>query len=244
MARLFDDAGLLLTGLGLGAGLAYWLDPDRGEQRRQQLRSRTVGTLGRAEHDLERAWRDLGHRAEGSIARARQALREEEVSDDVLVERARAHLGHHVTHPRKIDITAKNGEITLSGTIPPSELAGLLRGIRRVPGVQRVRSTLEVHDDAGVAPRGDDSHRGLIREHWSPGTRLAVASAGTGLFGLGLASRGIGGALLSIFGGAMILGAATRRPSPQQPHPTAPAATTTPKAKAEEILAKTAVMPS
>lgn len=52
-------------GVGLGAGLMYVLDPDRGRRRRAQLRDRTTHAVGEALDTLGKSGRDIRNRARG-----------------------------------------------------------------------------------------------------------------------------------------------------------------------------------
>ena len=81
---------LLLSGFGLGAGLMYMLDPERGEWRRAQARAQakayrrwtddllpTGTSLGRTAHSLGQATRNLGEQARGLLTKARSPLVDE-----------------------------------------------------------------------------------------------------------------------------------------------------------------------
>lgn len=80
---------LLIGGLGLGAGLMYALDPERGQQRRAQARAQlqtyrhrtndlldqATHAIGRQTHGMQQAAHTIGHQTRGLLARARPALR-------------------------------------------------------------------------------------------------------------------------------------------------------------------------
>ncbi len=65
---------LLLGGIGLGAGLMYMLDPDRGRRRRALVRDQLTSASNRASKALGRASRDLSNRAQGVVAQARKRM--------------------------------------------------------------------------------------------------------------------------------------------------------------------------
>ncbi len=75
MAKRGSGLGPLLM-LGIGAGLMYLLDPEKGEGRRAQLRDK-VATL---QHDAERLWAERGpevvERAQGLVSEATRRLSE------------------------------------------------------------------------------------------------------------------------------------------------------------------------
>ena len=50
---------LLLGGIGLGAGLMYWLDPDRGRHRRSRTRAQLLSTRHRVGDFMTDAGREL-----------------------------------------------------------------------------------------------------------------------------------------------------------------------------------------
>ncbi|HEX6622926.1 MAG TPA: hypothetical protein VF064_04390 [Pyrinomonadaceae bacterium] len=80
---------VLLAGCGvsLGAGLMYFLDPDRGSRRRAQLRDRTMHLAREAADTLGKSGRDIRNRALGVVAEAGAHWRCEHVPDEVLAER-------------------------------------------------------------------------------------------------------------------------------------------------------------
>jgi osmotically-inducible protein OsmY len=145
--------GALLTGLGIGTGLMFFLDPARGRRRRALVRDKTTHWARVCADTFGAKRRDAEHRATGLAARVRSALnRAERVDDDVLVDRVRAQLGRMVSHPRAIDVGAVDGVVRLSGQILRAETDDLVRAIERIPGVRQVVPQLEQHDDAGNVP--------------------------------------------------------------------------------------------
>ena len=72
----------LITGIGLGSGLMYFLDPGRGKQRRAAVRDqakRTSRQLGRVAKSVDRSAHDLAKSADELTKRVfswkRKALR-------------------------------------------------------------------------------------------------------------------------------------------------------------------------
>ena len=93
----------------------------------------------------------LRNRTTGLVAGARRRLSPAPVSDDVLAERVRARMGHIVSHS-SIDVQAVQGEVTLRGPVLDTEIEGLLRAVRAVPGVHVVVDQLEPHPRPGNIP--------------------------------------------------------------------------------------------
>ncbi len=142
----------LVTGMILGAGLMYLLDPDRGRRRRALLRDQLVSGMHKVEdlgEDVAAASRDVQNRARGVVAEAQSRLRSEEVDDSVLEARVRSEMGHAVSNPSAIHVTARDGRITLTGPILAQEVDSLLSTVRSVRGVSEVENRLDVHERPG-----------------------------------------------------------------------------------------------
>src|SRR5437868_2972955 len=112
----------LLGGAGLGAGLMYFFDPQTGRRRRALLRDQFTGLLHDAGAAFRVAGRDISHRAYGLLAEGGSVLAGGPVSDQALTERVRARLGRLVSHPGAIDVSAHDGEVTLSGPVLADEV--------------------------------------------------------------------------------------------------------------------------
>jgi uncharacterized membrane protein len=190
----------------LGAGLMHLLDPERGRRRRSIARDAVTHYVGRADDAIDATARDVVNRVRGLVAEARSALRRDEPSDDVLEARVRSKLGHYVSHPGSIGVTAHEGRVFLSGPILAREVDPLLRAVRRIRGVRDVESRLDVHEQAGdvsglqggVARAGERPE--FLQSHWSPAARLVAGLAGGTLALLGAGRRGPLGLLLGAAG--------------------------------------------
>jgi len=151
------DKGLaLLGGLGLGALLMYVFDPQRGARRRALVRDKAVRVSSRTAETLAARARDLRNRGRGVAAKTRSLLHEDSVSDEVVVERVRSRLGR-AGAPGTLDVSARNGTVTVAGAVSPREADGILDAIRSTPGVEDVDDRLELAEDsAGEASREAD----------------------------------------------------------------------------------------
>jgi hypothetical protein len=207
----------LITGIGFGAGLMYILDPAMGRRRRALARDKTIHVWKKTSDAVGSTARDVSNRAVGLSQKLRSSFardaREESPSDDVLVERVRSRIGHVVSHPRAIDVTASGGKITLRGPVFEAEVDRLLSSVAGVPGVDSVEKLLEVHETAenvpalqgGIEPGGRPFE--LLQRIWSPSTTALMAASGGALafygwnrrdrlgvtcrkLGLGMLSRG------------------------------------------------------
>lgn len=205
-----------LGGLGLGAGLMYALDPDRGARRRALVRDKVVSGLKSQGDMLGKGARDIKHRAGGLAHRLRSPARSD-VSDRVLEERVRATLGRHATHPHAIEVEARRGHIVLSGAILSGEVDDLIEAVRKVPGVTGVSSMLEPHDSSESVPELQGpghlpARNALAREVWPPALRLAATGAGSALALYGLRRGGRSGGALTAAGAALLVRATTNLP--------------------------------
>jgi osmotically-inducible protein OsmY len=142
----------IVSGVGLGAALMYLLDPDKGRRRRALLRDRAVHVFHKTADGLYYASRGVAQRAEALSARTRSLLTQCWVSDEVLAERVRSRIGHVVSHPGAIEVTAEDGRVILAGPILAGEVEELLTSVSRVPGVTGLENRLEVHEEAGHVP--------------------------------------------------------------------------------------------
>jgi uncharacterized membrane protein len=201
--------------IGIGAGLMYFLDPDRGARRRAMVRDKVVHGLHKTEDAAETTGRDLRNRAQGLAAEVRGRFDREDVDDDVLVARVRAELGRVVSHPSSIAVTATAGRVTLSGPVLASEASSLLSRVRAVRGVHDVVDQLEVHErtddvpglQGGIVRRGGEFE--LRQENWTPAARLLVGAVGGGLALAGARRRDALGAAISLAGLALLSRGAT-----------------------------------
>lgn len=194
----------LLFGAGLGAAAMYYLDPSRGRYRRALVRNQLVHAGYKTAHGAAVVGRDMRNRTSGMLANARSLIDFSKPEDAVLVERVRSCLGRVVTHPSSVEVAATDGIVTLAGPILADEVRLLLDCVHHVRGVEEIRNSLDVHEQAGNIPglqgTPPDRPRRLGRQSWSPAARVAGGAGGVlaALFGFG--KRGVGGALLGTAG--------------------------------------------
>lgn len=65
---------MFLAGLGTGAALMYYLDPDRGRTRRALVRDQAVGLTNDASRVISNTAEDLSNRAYGAAIEAKKAV--------------------------------------------------------------------------------------------------------------------------------------------------------------------------
>jgi osmotically-inducible protein OsmY len=88
-------------------------------------------------------------------------MTEDEVADDVLVDRVKAAMAQATTHDEAIEVTVHNGIVVLNGRIVASELPALTAAVRNVNGVKDVVSDLQVYLEEDNLP---ELHGSLINK--------------------------------------------------------------------------------
>jgi osmotically-inducible protein OsmY len=196
-----------LAGLGVGAGIMYFVDPEGGRRRRARVREAAIHTTHILHDVTGMTTRDVEHRLSGLAARTlRRVIAEEAPSDEVLVARVRARLGRLVSHPGAIDVSASTGTVTLSGPIFEAEIEQLLKAVGDVAGVTAIENRLESHREAGqVSALQGRGPREVPRmpaswRRWSPTARLIAGVAGLALVALSRPNQPIRGAATGVAG--------------------------------------------
>jgi uncharacterized membrane protein len=208
----------LLMTLGIGAGAMYFYDPQLGRRRRAVVRDQLQSTWSGFGDDLDTATRDLQNRARGLVTETRGRLRGEQPDDSTLQERVRSSMGWAVSHPRAVQVEAREGQVTLRGPILASEVDTLLATVARVRGVRSVDNQLDVHQEPGNIPdlQGDPEEHWrqmrAMRSTWAPGPRLLASVAGGTLVLGGLVRGGLMGTARTMVGAGLLARALTNRP--------------------------------
>ena len=88
MGYRFTDYGMntglaILGGLALGAGLMYYLDPDRGRRRMALVRDKATHLTHVTRDAVGAKGRDLRNRAVGVVAETKSALQSDESRQQV-----------------------------------------------------------------------------------------------------------------------------------------------------------------
>ena len=175
------------AGLGIGTGVMYLLDPDRGKRRRALLGDKFASATKKTGEGIETTVRDISNRARGIATGIQSKFTAGETDDAVLVDRVRSKLGRIVSHPGAIEVASENGNVTLKGPILEDEMESLLKCVKGIQGVNQLVDHLEVHKEAGNHPalqggRERQGHRfEFLQENWSPAARFIAGAAGASL---------------------------------------------------------------
>lgn len=141
--KTYTTAGAgLLIGAGVGAGLMYLFDPNRGRARRAEIESRAKRLYHEAGHTIENMAKDIENRCHGMAAETQRFLNHEPVDAAKLTARVRAKLGHLIRKPHDVTVETVDGKVTLTGEIDADEAGRLLTTIMSVPGVTDVDNKL------------------------------------------------------------------------------------------------------
>ena len=148
-------AGLLI-GAGIGAGLMYLFDPDRGRSRRAKLEAQAGSLCRNAEKKTEKVAQDLANRAEGVAAEVRHLFEHDAVDSGRLEARVRAKMGRVIRKPHGLSVHADDaGKATLEGDVEARDAGKLLAGVMGVPGVRDVDNRLHLlHDTETSLAKG------------------------------------------------------------------------------------------
>jgi uncharacterized membrane protein len=210
--------GKLITGLVVGAGAMYLLDPERGARRRSLLRDQGIHLGHKVGDGIGVTARHTRNRALGVAAELRGRFRNEDPGDEVLHDRVRSAIGRIVSHPSAITVTAFDGRVTLTGHVLAEEVDSLARGVGKVRGVRELENELEIHRTSEGVPALLGSSRGesgpdLKRENWAPATRAAVGAVGGLVTYKGAHIDGVPGRFLTLLGLGLVLRAASNVPA-------------------------------
>jgi BON domain len=213
-----NQLGLSVLGAaGFGAGLMFLLDPDMGTRRRAILRDKLISFTRLAAWAADKTSRDLKNRIYGTVASTKSRFAVIPVSDDVLVDRVRSQLGRAISHPHAIQVTAKDGSVTLNGDILSGELDVLIQSVSAVKGVKQVDNRLRTHEEPGdiSSLQGGHTRRGsqytLLQSDWPPAVRLVAGTSGAIAAGIGLKQGGIIGWIAGAIGTGLIVAAVTNQ---------------------------------
>jgi osmotically-inducible protein OsmY len=152
MTRGSNHPLALLAGLGLGAALMYFLDPDRGTRRRHLASDQAGRSLRKIARRLRDQASNARNHARGKAVELGARLRDERLDDDVLVARVRAALGHRVRHTGAIEVTASDGAVMLRGPVLAVEADDVIRTVAAVRGVRSIENRMNVRASADDLP--------------------------------------------------------------------------------------------
>jgi len=206
-------ARAMLISAGIGAGLMYFFDPQRGDERRAKLRDQAKRAQRRTHTALDAA-HDVTDRSRSVGASIRARLRAGGSTDDTLKERVRAAIRAVASRPGSIDVAVRDRCVSLSGPVLAGEIPLIIDRVYDLRGVHDIENRLQPQAaadyDADIAAdrpraRGADDDR----RQWSPALRLAAGVGGSAAALYGLARGGLLARALAFTGAAVAARAAT-----------------------------------
>lgn len=195
----------LLTSVGIGAALMYFLDPQLGTRRRALVRDRINSWINNLDGSLDTIVGDTRNRARGVLSEMTAKLSDQGAPDWILEERVRAALGRATRHARLLQIRSDGGRVLISGPVLRAEKDEIIKTAARARGVYSVEDDLQVFEKAKDLPSLQIPQTGgqaaaLPRQNWSPATRLLSGVGGSLLTLYGLRRKGLSKPLLSTVG--------------------------------------------
>ena len=196
----------LLTSIGLGAGLMYFMDPQHGNRRRAIVVDRANRFVNDIDESFDIAVEDARNRARGVLSEMTARLSEQGAPDWILEERVRSNLGRLARHTRALDVRADGGRIYLSGPVLREEEEAVVKAALRTRGVYGVENQLQVVENPQDIPAlqtpstAGATMMNQTQRNWSPATRLLSSVGGSLLTLYGLTRKGIAKPVLSTAG--------------------------------------------
>jgi len=197
----------LLTTIGLGAGLMYFMDPQQGPRRRAMVRDKANRFVNNIDESIEKAVEDTRNRTRGVLSEMTAKLSDQGAPDWILEERVRSNLGRTARHARGVTVTADGGRIYLTGPVLREDEDAIVKTAMRTRGVHGVENQLQIFDSPESIPslQGEPSPLRQPRldwqqRNWSPATRLLSSVGGSLLTLYGLTRRGVAKPVLSTAG--------------------------------------------
>jgi hypothetical protein len=146
------NLAMVLGSASLGVLAAFLFDPISGSRRRAFLRDKGVSLKNSALHRVGKISRDLRNRMRGLESRTARIAKHDEADDQTLIARLRSQFGKKVTHPKSIEIEAREGTVTLRGAILANEVDALIRCAKKVRGVKKVVNGLDPYPTESQLP--------------------------------------------------------------------------------------------
>jgi|SRR5688500_17993807 len=131
-----------------GAGLTYFLDPDRGKRRRNIARDRAMAFARQASRQLGTKARYASSTAQGLAEKVTQSGKggEAQPNDATLAQKIESEIFRDPGVPKgKINVNVEYGQVVLRGEMDrPEDISALEEKVRRIEGVAGVENLLHL----------------------------------------------------------------------------------------------------
>lgn len=141
----------LVFGTVIGAGLMYFFDPEKGKRRQAEVRNQWNKFQNTTTSQAEAIAKDSLNRARGSAIETIQHFASDPVTDEILVARVRAELGHYVSQPGAVTVTADEGIVILQGTVSAQEVQPFVAKVRSMAGIRGVENQLKLRQSTEIS---------------------------------------------------------------------------------------------
>lgn len=139
-----------LGGAALGAGLMFLLDSNKGSGRRADLRHLTAIAAAKIRNLKTRNLLSPHAPRQSAGARKLSFVSRPHVPDWVLAERARLEIWRGVAHPESVQVTARDGRLTLWGPVLAGEPETLREKLAKLPGLRRLELQLTIRQETAA----------------------------------------------------------------------------------------------
>ena len=207
--KLSNIAFLSLLGAGAAGMGVYLFDPKDGRKRRSRLIKETKKIFETAKDEAKKSLKDAENHLVGGIACLSARLRNEETTDEVIVERVRSRMGRVVTHAHPVMVASDAGIVTLWGPVPKDEMVPLLYKVKATPGVKEIRNHLTAYDSK--QPELDVVMKKSGEIKWSPFKRLLIGAVGASAAAYGIYKGNSFGRALALAGAGAMAGSTMKR---------------------------------
>ncbi|HWC76216.1 MAG TPA: YtxH domain-containing protein, partial [Blastocatellia bacterium] len=113
------NKGLTILGaMGIGAGLMYVFDPDKGKKRRALMRDRLEDTARKTRRQIDRKSHEVGDLVSSIGASIKAPFTNGPLSDNDLLARVKEKVIEILPDTQDIKVRARNGIVTLGGWLP------------------------------------------------------------------------------------------------------------------------------
>lgn len=198
----------ILTSVGIGAVVMYFLDPRHGHRRRGLVRDRLNSFIDQMDVSIDRMREDTRNRARGILSEMTARLSDQSAPDWLLEERVRSAVGRVTRYSRLLDIRSNRGHMLISGPVLRADKEQILKSAARARGVYSLQDEMQVFETAKDLPALQIPNTGTYtysdhprpRQDWSTATRLLSGVGGSLLTLYGLKRKGLSRSLFSTAG--------------------------------------------
>lgn len=131
-----------LTALATGAAALYFLDKEKGKERREMAQEKAGKLWHETSEELDTVAKDAANRLQDVREEASNRLEKLGVDDEALVRRVQTVVDNIIADAKAIEVQAEKGLVTLRGKLPMEEIDELVNRIKAMAGVKDVDNQL------------------------------------------------------------------------------------------------------